>query len=300
MIRLLVGDNDFEKARTLREIVAASKLTAEKYDGASLNLAQLPDLIMGATLFSPRRLVIIRDLSENAAVWPKLADMLDKVSDDIDLVLVETSPDKRTSTYKKLAQAATVIEHAALTERDFYKAVDWLMEEAAKLKIKLGRDLAELIARRVGPDQWQLFHALEKLSLVDSITREVIESVIDANPTESVFGLLELAVEGDRGKLKATLDVLETTEDPHRLLALLSTQAFQLAAVATAGNDNPAKDFGIHPYVAGRLKKLASSIGRQRVGRIVRLLAEADDNLKTSKAEPWMLIEQVLLKIAAD
>lgn len=300
MITLLVGDNDFEKERALAGLVSSSKFRVEKYDGTTLDVNRLPDLLMGTTLFDDDRLIVIKNSSENSIVWAKLGDMLENASSDINLVLVEQRPDKRTATYKKLQKTVNIIDHPRLDGRDANKLVDWLQKEAKQMGVELDSKLANLVVNRVGFDQWQLYHALEKLSFIKPITAEVIESVIDANPTENVFNLLETSINGNRSKLMKMLGVLELSEDPHRLFSLLSTQAFQLAAVYSAdAGDNVSSDFGIHPFVAGKFRALSRGKSRGVIKKIVEIFAMADDDMKISKAEPWLLIEQALLKVAS-
>lgn len=300
MITLLIGENSFEINRALARITANFDGLAEKVDGDSLELRRLPDLLMGVSLFSDKRLVIIRDLSANKLIWPELATWLARLSDDIHLVLVEPKPDKRTTTYKELKKMAEVHEFNQWELRDAAKAEAWLIAEAKQIGVKLDSASAKLIVRRIGVDQWQLYNALQKLASVDVIDQATIENVIDANPTENVFNLFEAALKGDRARIANMLTVIEQTEDPFRLLALLTSQAFQLAAVITAGpNDDIAKDFGIHPYALSRLRAGAGKLGRGGARKIINIFAVADDDMKLSRGDPWLLIERSLQQIAA-
>jgi len=265
----------------------------------------LPDILMGVSLFATARVVIIRNLSENKAIWAVFGDWLSKISDDIHLVLVELKPDKRTTTFKSLKESAVIKEFQSWTDRDYIKAEKWAVAEAKKLGYELSDKLTQVLVRRVGVDQWQLFHALEKLALVDAVSDEVIKNVIEPNLVENVFELFETALKGDIKELKRMLCVLEQSEDVFRLFALLSTQVFQLTAVLSAASfagqrtDNVAKDFGIHPYVVQKLESIARRLGKSSVTKVVKIFAEADDDMKISKADPWLLIERALIKTAS-
>lgn len=299
MITLLLGENSFEIERAIAEITANFDGNVEKIDGSDLQLSQLPNILMGVSLFSTARTVIIRNLSENKSIWSVFGDWIPRISDDIHLVLVEPKPDKRTTTFKTLKDKVKITEFQPWTDRDTSKAEKWTMGEAKKLGIKLDNKNTQTLVRRIGVDQWQLFHALEKLALVDVVTDEVIKDVIEASPVENVFELFETALRGNVKELKRMIHILEQTEDIYRLSALLFTQAFQLAAVASATKtDNVAKDFGIHPYVASKLESVAKRVGKHNVSKIVKIFAQADDDMKLSRAEPWLLIERALFKIA--
>lgn len=300
MIKVLTGENSFEIERAITGLAAAFDGRPERLDGAELTVKDLPDLFMGQSLFSEKRLVIIRSASENSDVWAKLADYLPRLSSDIELVLVEPKLDKRTATYKALKKAADVHEFAAWEDRDHLAAESWLVSEAKKNNLTLDKKLAQLIVRRVGVDQWQLAWALEKLNLADEINETVVKDLIDANPVENVFTLLETAINGDGRAVHQILTTLELTEDPYKLLGLLSAQAFQLAAIGTAGpGDNPVTDLKLRlpPFVVQRLKSQASHLGRGGLGHLIHALAEADADIKSSSVNPWTRIEMALLRI---
>lgn len=300
MIYFLIGDNSFEIERAIGRIVADFDGTPEKIDGSQLDLARLPDLVMGGTLFAARRLVIIKNLAENKTIWANFSDWLNRVDEGVDLVLVEASPDKRTKTYKALQKTATVKEFKSWGEHDNYQAEQWVVEEAKALDFDLDKKSAQALVQRVGLDQWQLHRALEKLLVLDKVTPQVIEEVVEANPKENVFNLLEAALGGNGQRVKSMLETLRQTEDPYMVFGLLSSQVFNLATLALA--DKPpqevAKDISAHPYALSKLAPQANKLGRIGVRRVVEVLAEADEDMKSSAAEPWLLIERALLKVA--
>ncbi len=300
MLRLLTGDNSFEIEREVARLVAAFDGQPERLDGVELTLKDLPDLLMGQSLFSTKRLVIIRGLSENGEVWNKLPDYLARLSDDIELILVDTKLDKRTNAYKALKKDAEIQEFTAWSDGDYLAAETWLIKEAKHNNLVLDKKLAQLIVRRVGVDQWQLATALEKLSLAGEVNETLVKDLIDANPSENIFSLLETAIKGDGRAVHQMLATLELTEDPYKLLGLLSSQAFQLAAIGLAGtDDNPVSDLKLRlpPFVAQRLKAQARDLGRTGLARLVHALAEADADIKSSSVNPWTRIEMALLKI---
>lgn len=299
MITLLTGDNSFEIQQSIDKIAASFDGVVERIDGAALQLNQLPDILMGISLFSTARTVIIRGLSENKAIWPVFGDWLPRISDDIHLVLVESKLDKRTSTYKSLQKVAKITEFVAWTDRDSYLAEKWVADQSKNMNLSLNTKCIQFLVTRVGVDQWQLYYALQKLALTDEVTVESIKNIIDANPVENVFNLFETAVRGDIHELRAMLNVLEQTEDVFRLSALLSSQVFQLAAVSSAETgDNPAKDFAIHPFVVQKMTALAKRLGKAKIAKIVKIFAQCDDDMKISRAEPWLLLERALIKVA--
>ncbi len=300
MITVLAGENSFENERELSRIVAAFDGEPERTDGEVLELKQFPDLLMGLSLFSTKRLVIIKNLSANKAVWTAFEGWIDKVSDDIHLVLVESKPDKRTKTYKILQKVATIVESKLWTERDVALAEKWAVQEAQRQGFSLDKKSAHTVVSQTGPDQWLVYTALQKLAVLDAVTPEIIEKIIEKNPTENVFGLFEAALKGNTIKVRTMLQTLETTEDPYRVFGLLSGQAFQLALLSSTelASGAVASDIGAHPFVLQKLAPFAKTLGKSGAKRIITAFFEADSNMKTTAAEPWLLIERALLRTA--
>lgn len=297
MITVLTGGNSFEIARALDVLRAGFDGEPEVIDGAELELRQLPDLVMGATLFSTARQVIIKDLASNKTIWPVVEEWIGRVADDVQLILVEPQLDKRTKTYKALKAQTDLREFAPWKDGDLATAQRWVTSEAAARGITLDAAAVRALVARVGADQWQLHYALEKLAVLDAVTPAVIEQLIDAQPGENVFQLLDVALRGERRRLSQMLATLRHSEDGFRLFGLLSGQVFQLAALAVS--DRPLADvaagLGASPYALGKLQAHADRLGRAGVRRVVRRFADADHRLKTGSDDEWTVLEVALL-----
>ncbi len=299
MITWLVGENTFEVREAVKAIEATFNGTTERIDGSELTLNRVPDLLMGTSLFATERLVVISDISQNSALWEKLPDWLPRISDDIHVVFVDSKPDKRTTSYKSLKATADLKEFPAWTERDSQKADQWVEARAKAMGIKMDRRAMQHLVNRVGIDQWQLAHALDTLSLLDEVLIDTINNVVPPNLHENIFQLFETALEGKPVEVASMLKTLSIQEDPYALFALLTSQALTLAAVTYADDSvNPAKDFAIHPFVASKLVRHGKRLGKNRVGHIVEAFSKTDADMKRSKAEPWLLVERVLLEVS--
>lgn len=298
MITVFTGENSFETSRALNDLVTAFAGDAERYDGEELQLSQLPDLLMGGTLFASERLVIIRDLSSNKQLWDVLSEWLERATSDVHVVLLEPKPDRRTKTYKELKKYATVKEFTVWGDRDVGLAEKWVVGEAKAQNLELDRKAAQVLVERVGLDQWQLYHALEKLAALGKATPQIIEAVIEAAPTENVFNLLDAALRGDAARVSEMIETLRRTQDPYMTFGLLAGQVFQLAALAasSAPSADVAKDIGAHPYALGKLAPHATSLGRNGTKKLVAIFADTDTAMKSTGIEPWLLIENALLK----
>lgn len=295
MITVLTGENSYTSAQTLRGIVESFDGETERYDGAELDVRQLPDLFAGATLFAPERLIVIRGLSANKSLWTEVEPWVGQVGPDTHVVLLEPSPDKRTKTYKALQKHASLTDHKQLAEPDLKS---WLEVIARRHEVELTRDAATHLIARVGHDQWRLAAELEKLVLAQKpITPKLIEDITEPYPESTAFQLLDAVFAGQTERAVELLDQISQREDPHQFLGLLSSQLMAAFAIVTAGSRRPddiARELGLHPFVVKKLSGPAGRLGRGGVSRLVEALAHADERMKTTAVDPWRQLEIAL------
>ena len=302
MITVLTGDNSFELNRALELLAQHYDGEITRADGEDISLDKLIEYTSAVSLFATARMVIIRDLSLNKPVWTALGERLHTIGDDVHLVLVEPSVDKRTATYKKLQKSADIKIFAAWTDRDTGKAEMWVNEQAKQLGVTMDKKSIQTLVNRVGLDQWSLYHALEKLAVLDTVNSSTIEEIIEAQPNENVFNLLDAALSGNSRRVSEMIQTLQRSQDPYMTFGLLSGQVFQLAALSVS--DTPSAELagaiGAHPYALGKLAPYARKLGRNGTKVMVKTFADVDSLMKSTPTDPWILIEQALVKTAID
>lgn len=300
MLTLLTGKNDFEIRRALDAMVQGFDGEVTKVYGEDLAKQDLPDLLAGMTLFATSRLVVIRTLSENKPLWVDFADWLGRISDETHVILVEPSPDKRTKTYKDLVKAAVVHEFKEWGERENYTAQKWLETEAGRAGLPMTPADAKFLVDWVGVNQPLLAGALDKLVVLGQADAKAIRQYVEPNPAENVFDLLDAALRGNTAKLGEMLAILRKTQDPYMTFGLLTSQVLQLAMLAQPGHTaaQVAKALGAHPYALGKLEPHARRLGPKAVAQVVQQFTKADDRMKSSAQDPWILIESLLAEVS--
>jgi DNA polymerase III delta subunit len=302
VIQLLTGENDFELTKKVAQLRANFDGSAERYDAADLSAEQLADIFAGQTLFALKRLVVIDQPSANSDLWHNLPAWNDRLSEDTVLVLVEPKLDKRTSTYKWLQKNADVQTYDLIDPRDTTKLVKWIEQYAKQHGVALTAHQARRLAARAGGRQWELSHAVDKLALLDTVTDEWIDTVIEQQPMESVFALFETALNGDVERLAESLEQLRQTEEPYRLFGLMVAQGLQLATLVYGdGNvQKVAADTGAKSsYPFQKLAPFANRLNKRQASELIKLLATADIRLKSSDADPWIVVENCLTRVAS-
>lgn len=305
MILLLTGDNTF----AIRDVVdqqvkkARAKLGADgisTVDAAELKTEDLPQLLLGASLFATERLVVIRDAAANKIVWEKFEEILPNTDEQTTVILIAPTADKRTRTYKWLQKNAKVHEAKILSENDLAK---WLQNEIKQSGGEMKPDAARFLINYVGPDQWRLKQEAEKLILSSQpITQDLIRELIEPNPTASAFELLDAVFAGRTDEANKLLELIRGNEEPYRFFGLLANQIHALLLVAAAGNRLPdaiAKDAGVHPFVVRKLQPLARKLDKRQRDTMVEVLAGLDGQLKSTGHDPWTLIRVALNEITA-
>ena len=302
MIRLLCGENDFELTRRLAQLKHEFDGAPERYDGAELSSEQLADIFAGQTLFSMKRMVLLDSPSAASELWQNLETWLGRVSADTELILIEPKPDKRTAAYKWLKKNVTVEEFVPISDRDTGKVIAWMEAYASARQVSLTSAQARRLLHRGGINQWELAQAIDKLSLVGQVTDEWIDNVIEQSPTESVFALFETALSGDIKRLHEIVNDLKSTEDPYRVFGLINSQVVQLVVliygdgnVSKVAADTAAKS----SYPLQKLAPYANRLTKRQAGGLLDIFAGADVRLKSSDADPWLLLENSLAKLSS-
>lgn len=306
MLYLITGANDYLAEQEVRRISHETGLVIRRVDGETINAAILTDYMVGSSLFGPTELPVIRALSENTAMWQLCADMCARASTDNHMVLREVYPDRRTKAYKAITAGAMVITCDPLTDRDTYRAIEWLVGEAKALGCKVQKaQLQQMVERALTPgdrpgryviDQMRLYVALEALSALPEITSSSIDAVLPPNTNENIFELFELAVRRDSAAIRRMVENLRLSEEPQKVYALLIGQLVQYATVVMA--EEEATAFGIHPYVAQKLAALSKQITRAELRSILGLAASLDADMKLSHVAPWDAVDRLLISIA--
>ncbi|HWZ66111.1 MAG TPA: DNA polymerase III subunit delta [Patescibacteria group bacterium] len=301
MIVTLTGPNNFAARQALETIAKQFKSkyggdSIERVDGESFDLNRLPELLTGMTLFSTNRLIIMRRMAQDKAVWDSLADWLPRLSDDTTLIVVEPVLDKRTKTFKLLKKVSDFREFAELSERDL---ISWLQKTAVALGGSIDNATSRHLIQQVGLQQERLWQELQKLiNYKPQITTSTVDDLIEPNLQVNVFELLDYALGGKPTQMQSMMDKMRVNEDPYKLFGLLVSQVYTLAVVTSAGSKSSeaiAQETGTHPFVVRKAQALA--LQPTRVKKMIDMVAELDTSLKSSGVEPWLLLEQCLNKI---
>lgn len=302
MIQVFCGSNLFQIQQELRK--ARSVFTEqhgsaglETYSGEQIEADQLPGLLSSVSLFASHRLIVIKYLSVNNSAAEKFVELLETVPEETTVIIVEGVLDRRTAYYKSLKKLEGFHEYSELDEASL---TAWIKQVVADEGASIEWQAVRALLEAVGNDQQRLANELQKLAAYsEQITAEHIQRLVEPNPRDSVFELLEAVLGGKQRQALNVLDRLEKAhQDPYQLVNMLIWQVNILSVVASAegvADSQIAKDAKINPYVVSKTKRLASNMERRRLYRIIDAVAKLDNQLKTANSNPWRALEATIL-----
>ena len=126
MIRVFYGDDRVKAMEEIRRFLGDEY---EVLEGANLKLSDLPSIFQGTTLFGEERAILLRDCSENEAVWNKIADY---AGTGHKIVILEMKLDKRKAGYKALQKNGIKMQEFKLLESPDKKIVFDIYDIALK------------------------------------------------------------------------------------------------------------------------------------------------------------------------
>ncbi len=130
MLRVFAGEDRLGAERAIRRILGEDY---EVFEGEKLSENDLPSIFQGMTLFGGGagevRRILLKDLSENAAVWAK---MLDYANTDHEVIIWETKIDKRSAGYKRLKELGVRVEEFALAKKPEANLVFGILDTAMR------------------------------------------------------------------------------------------------------------------------------------------------------------------------
>lgn len=312
VIYLVAGENAYEADRKVRELAAGFSGTVEKFDGSTMTLEELAGVMAGGSLFAQQRFVVVRGLAANKAAWNKLGEWAEGLAnEDLTLVVMEPTVDKRTKTYKTLAKHATVVAAEPWTDRHMRDAEAWADRLAQQMGVVLPPGLLAQVCTRAivlntagKPviDQYLIYRALTTLQGAGKVSQDQIDTVLPPDSYANVFELLTLALRGNHEEMRSMLSRLRRSDDAYKIIGLVSSQWVQFVVLSATKKPpaDVARDLGVHPFAIQKLAAYRGSVGAGQVVRLTGLLADLDARLKSSSLDPWVALDRFLHQLASD
>ncbi|WP_423407457.1 DNA polymerase III subunit delta [Heyndrickxia sp. MSNUG] len=212
--------------------------------------------------------------------------------------------DERKKITKELKRKAAVIEAKKLTEQEL---VTWVNERATFSGVEIEKDAIELLLSLAGTNLFMLTSEIDKLALYAgesrSINKEIVDRLTARSLEQNIFTLVDKVVHRNvEGALRIYYDLLKQNEEPIKILSVITGQIrliYQVKELSRKGygQQQIAGTLKIHPFRVKLAAGQAGSFSDEELMRIIKLLADADYQMKTGGMRKEMLIEMILFQI---
>ena len=291
---VLHGPEEFfkrEAMELLRQKVlgdADPKLCFMQADGEEAQPADIFDELRTRSFFGGSKLVVIRNAGPFLANHGEaLLKYLKKPSrTNVLLLLPAQKPDGRTAVGKALSKGTIECLHPY--DKD---VPGWLAARARKLKIKLDRSGAQLLAQQIGADLMQLDMQLEKLATLagpdGTVTEADVVAAVGHDKLVDIFKLTDAVADGQPGSALETLHrLLQLGDAPERVLGMLAWQFRKLRRMRRLLDEGVprgqlAKKAGINPFFLDNVVSQARRLPPDALIGKQRMLHQTDWALKT-------------------
>lgn len=304
MISIFTGENSFALRAELRRIIddftsEHSEMGMERLDGEEVAYDRMLDALNVLPFLSKRRLVVLYKPSANKEFVENIDSVFSTIPETTDVIVVEPSPDKRTSYYKTLKKRGKVSE---FHELDVNKLSNWLVDRANKQNSRLSYANARYLVQRAGVNQQLLSNELDKLlNFSNEITRQEIDLLVEPTLQSTIFQLLDAALEG---KLKRAIELYDEQRamrvEPLKILAMLARQLRVLAIIKTAiGKDTKTitKESGLDPFVVRKTQVIARRMSLSRINYLTSKLLELNLSIKSQAVDTDDCLRSFLIEI---
>jgi DNA polymerase-3 subunit delta len=288
MVFSLTGNNTFALRNRLNDIVEMftkeyGELALERIDAEEVEAQVILDALQNLPFLAAKKMVVVRNLSQNKEGAEKIEQIINAAKEDTDLILYESSIDKRTAYFKTL-KSKTQLEE--FSELDAHGLAKWLVEEAKKRGGELKAADAGYLVDRAGTDQALISNELDKLIIYNpKISRQNIDLLTDPLPQSKVFELLDAAFSGRKSRALELYEEQRAQKvEPQKILAMVAWQLQLLALTKYADGKSTAaiaRDVGMNPYPISKAANLSHKLDEEKFNSMVKFACEIDLKSKT-------------------
>ena len=299
MITTLTGKNEFACTQKLGDIINAWRSKnpdspIEAYEAEDIESANsfINDL-QTINLFSARRLVIVRHISDNKDLLSLIEKYGDKIPSEVSVVLYDPGLDLRTKVAKWLKAHSDWHEARPL---DRFKLQAWLRDQIKLSKLDITSGAQTMLLERTSGDQLRLSQELDKLMLQNgTIDESVVELLVPRSLDDNIFDLLDAICRQQKQRATQLLaDFQMGKTDPHYIYNMLVWQ-FNVVTLSLASDKSPeaiAEAADMKPGAIARAKSLRATISPKRLGELLGLMAEIDEEIRQGDA--WQQLDRLL------
>jgi DNA polymerase-3 subunit delta len=250
------------------------------------NIDELSSIIESVTFFGTQKLIIIKDTKLKFDL-----SFLDKnLDEDIKIIIIEDSVDKRSTEYKKLSKVAECVEFNHMNPQEM---ITYAIQILKKYNINISHDTAEYFQTVCGEDKTNNINELQKLVIYlnpgDTVNKEIIDKVCSKTLNAKIFDVLNKIVNKETKEGIILLDeILQQKEPISKISNMLYKQVKQMYMIKYLKENNEkdiATKLGIHPFVFKNLSYSCDKYTLESLRKIIYDFDEYDEKTKNGEID---------------
>jgi DNA polymerase-3 subunit delta len=285
------------------------------FSGRTVELRDVLDELATVAMFGGGKRLVVVDEADDFVSWyrQQLEDYAARPAAHGVLVLEMKKLPANTRLYKAVAADGLAVNCGALSSAQLTR---WLSGWAKQAHdVCLSQAAAEMLLEMIGPELGLLDQELGKLSLTADAGREISPETITQSPgswrAKTTWEMLDAALAGNLPRAVTQLDrLLASGESPIGLLSQISASLRRLAAAARlvlqpGPSGRPLslraalEEVGVRSFFLAKSEQQLRHLGRERAGKLYRLLLQADLDLKGASAlPPRLVLERLVVQLA--
>ena len=289
-IYLLYGEEKYDLNRKIETI---KKGFDKLENGVNLfyitkeNIDTLKDVLNEVTFFGSHKLVIIKETNLKFDV-----ELLKDIDDEIVVVIIEESVDKRTTSYKAINKIAEVLEFKPLDRKAM---TIYVYELLKRYNVKLDYGTADYFVEVCGLDKKNNINEIKKIVIyLDDIeekklTKELIDKICSKTLNAKIFDVLNKIVNKEKKDAISSLDnLLKQKESIVKVYIMLYKQIKQMYMIKYLKGKNEANiasKLGIHPYTFKLLSDTCNKYTKEELKNIMYMFDEYDEKTKNGQMD---------------
>lgn len=311
-VTLVTGKEEFLNERTVKDVVRAVKAHDEEAEVAESQASELTaaslEEMSSPSLFSATRCAVVRGLEDLPDdLHTQVLDFAASPVPDVALVLMHGGGPKGSGLLTKLRKAASVQEVKAAEVKYASGFQDFVVAEFQRLGSRASREAVELLVVAVGQDLRSLAAAAQQLAgdFPDQpIDLDLVKQYFGGRAEAKSFAVADAAMEG---KAPAALEELRWALDGGTPPLLVTSAvagsvrgvARFLGAPGRLRDGELAKELGVPPWKVKTVRAQSRVWDDVRIGHALRLVAQADADIKGAAHDAPLTLERLVLDIVA-
>ena len=258
------------------------------------NIDQLESVVLGVTFFGSEKLIIIKNTNLKFDV-----NLIKDLDEDVKVIIVEDTIDKRLSEYKTLSKIAECIEYKYLDERQM---TQFIIDILKKYKVSISYDDAQYMQNVCGNDKYNNINELQKLVIYvqpgGNVNKEIIDKVCSKTLNAKLFDVLDDIINKRKDKAIKQLDFLLKQKEPiikiYIMLYKQIKQLYMIKLLTESGEKNIAQVLGIAPFIVKKLSYASQKYTEDELKNIIYAFDKYDKDTKNGEMDFEIGLKEII------